>query len=230
MNLKKAARGFLVLASLALLATPLAAATLAEAKIFIEFNDTDQDVGIHIFLDGEWESIRITDPRGQVIFNVAGANDLGDIGLSELFVEGEEPSLDELPLSELFARFPEGLYTFEGKSEDGGKVRSKARFSHRIPGAPHVLTPQEGVPQDRANTVIDWEPVTSPAGVEIAGYEVIVGGEGIVEMSIKVPAWLTRLRVPSEILRPGREYDFEVLAIEKNGNQTIFEGSFETGD
>ncbi len=228
--MKKAARGFLFIASFALLATPLAAATLEEAKIFIEFNDTDQDVGVHIFLDGEWESIRITDPQGRVIFNVAGVNALGEIGLSELFVEGEEPSLDELPLAELFALFPEGLYTFEGRSEDGERVRAKARFSHRIPGAPNILTPQEGVPQDRTNTVINWEPVTSPAGVEIAGYEVIVSGDGIAEMSIKVPAWLTHLRVPPEILRPGREYGFEVLTIEKNGNQTIFEGSFETAD
>jgi hypothetical protein len=228
--MRKAARGFLVIASFALLATPLAAATLEEAKIFIEFNDTDQDVGVHIFLDGEWKSIRISDPRGRVIFNVAGVNALGEIGLSELFVEGEEPSLDELPLAELFALFPEGLYTFEGRSEEGERVRAKARFSHRIPGAPHILTPQEGVPQHRTNTVIDWEPVTSPAGVQIAGYEVIVSGDGITEMSIKVPAWLTRLRVPPEILRPGKEYGFEVLAIEKNGNQTIFEGSFETAD
>lgn len=225
--MKNAARRFLVIASLALLAAPLPAATLEEAKIFIEFNDTDQDVGVHIFLDGEWKSIRITDPRGRVIFDVAGINALGEIGLSELFVEGEEPSLDELPLAELFELFPEGLYTFEGRSEDGERVQSKARFSHRIPGVARILTPQEGVPQDRNNTVIDWEPVTSPAGVQIAGYEVIVEGPGV-EMSIKVPAWLTQLRVPPEILRPGREYGFEVLTIEKNGNQTIFEGEFET--
>jgi hypothetical protein len=216
-------------AALALLSVPTRGATLAEARIFIELNDSAQDVGVHMFFDGQWQSMRVLDPAGRVIFDVAGHNALGDIGLSELFVEGEEPSLEELPLAELFARFPEGLYTFDGRGEDGERIRTKARFSHRIPGAPDVVSPQEGIPQDRLNTVIDWDPVTTPAGVQIAGYEVIVEGDGV-KSSIKVPAWLTRLKVPPEILRAGRAYKFEVISIEANHNQTIFEGEFETAE
>lgn len=219
----------LLLASLALTTASPAAAELAEARIFIEFNDTAQDVGVHMFLDGQWRSIRISDPRGRVIFEVEGLNALGAIGLSELFVEGEEPSLAELSLEELFSLFPAGLYTFSGVSEDGQRIESKARFSHRIPEGVEIVSPQEGVPQDRDATIIDWEAPTGPAGVQIAGYEVIVEGHGV-QMSAKVPAWLTRFRVPPELLRSGRDYRFEVIAIEKNGNQTVFEGDLATAE
>jgi hypothetical protein len=36
--------------------------------------------------------------------------------------------------------------------------------------------------------------------------------------------------VPNELLEPGTEYTFEVLAIEEGGNQTITEGCFVTAD
>ncbi len=36
----------------------------------------------------------------------------------------------------------------------------------------------------------------------------------------------TTLTVPAELLEPGTEYEFEVLAIAENGNQTITETCF----
>jgi hypothetical protein len=40
----------------------------------------------------------------------------------------------------------------------------------------------------------------------------------------------TSLTVPVEVLQPGTEYEFEVLAIAENGNQTISENCFVTAD
>ena len=40
----------------------------------------------------------------------------------------------------------------------------------------------------------------------------------------------TTLTVPAELLEPGTEYEFEVLAIAENGNQTITETCFVTAD
>ena len=44
-----------------------------------------------------------------------------------------------------------------------------------------------------------------------------------------LPPAATRVTVPGEFIQAKREYKFEVLAIEKSGNQTITEGSFKTG-
>jgi len=39
---------------------------------------------------------------------------------------------------------------------------------------------------------------------------------------------VTSLTVPSEFMEPGTEYELEVLALEKSGNQTISVLFFET--
>lgn len=217
-------RAMLIAISLLLSTSALKAATLDEFRIFIEFNDTDQDVGVHVFLDGEdWRVLKIFDPRGQEIYHVQATSNLGEIGLSELFFEGEEPSLEELPLDEFFAMFPEGKYQIIGRTVDGAKIKISARFSHDIPDAPVVTSPAEGATVDPDHVVISWQPVTTPAGIVIVGYEIIVGS-----LSVKVPATTTSLTVPPGILESGREYGFEVLSIAANHNQTITGGSFVT--
>lgn len=215
-----------ILAAVPLLlgATCLRAAVLDEFRVFIEFNDTDQDVGLHIFLDAEdWQVMKIIDPRGRVIFHVQGVHGLGSIGLSELFVEGSEPSLADLPLDEFFELFPEGVYTFVGKTTDGAKIKNLYTFSHDIPDAPVIVSPAPGGLVDPANAVISWQPVTTPQGIVIDGYEVIVGS-----LSRKVPATTTSVTLPPGFLQPGTEYGFEVLSIADNHNQTITASSFRT--
>src|SRR5687767_5786963 len=69
-----------------------------EADIFYELNATDGDVGVHVSLDAEsWRELRIESPRGQEIIEVEPQGSLQRIGLTELFFEGEEPSLEEVP-------------------------------------------------------------------------------------------------------------------------------------
>jgi len=217
-------RVILVAAPLLLWATSLRAAVLDEFRVFIEFNDTDQDVGLHFFLDAEdWRVMKILDPRGREIFHVQGVHGLGAIGLSELFVEGSEPTLADLPLDEFFELFPEGVYTFIGKTTDGAKIKNLYSFSHDIPDAPTITSPAPGALVDPVNAVISWQPVTSPPGIVITGYEVIVGS-----MSRKVPATTTSVTLPPGFLQPGTEYGFEVLSIADNNNQTISSSMFRT--
>jgi hypothetical protein len=216
-------RALLLGAAVLLGTAPLRAATLPELRIFIEFNETGQDVGVHTFLDGEWKVLKIFDPRGREIFHVQGTGNLGGIGLSELFVEGEEPSLADLPLDEFFELFPEGTYTVLGRTPDGAKIKRQTTFSHQIPAAPVVLSPSPTAPVDRNHMTVSWQPVTSPAGVVIIGYEVIVDGS-----SLRVGPGTTSLGVPPEIIDPGTAHKFEVISIANTRNQSITEGSFTT--
>jgi fibronectin type III domain protein len=198
------------------------------AKIIIELNSTDQDVGIQVFLDGEaWKSVAIIDPNGRRLADVTAKGTLKKLGLTELFFESEEPSLADLPLDEFLALFPEGEYTFLGKSVEGDNLFATATFTHQIPDGPTIVSPG-AAPVDPAHTVIDWNPVTTPAGIQIAGYEVIIEQDAFHVLDVKVPAAVTSLTIPPEFLAPGTEYKFEVLAIEVGGNQTITEGTFTT--
>ena len=135
-----------------------------EARIFIEYNSTANDLGFHVFLDAEdWQEVGIVNPKGRTIFEVEGKRGFGKLGMTELFFEGAEPSLDEFPLDRLLALFPEGKYIFIGTTVEGKTLISRPTLT------------------------------VSPEFIES--------------------------------LDSG-EHTFEVLAIEKGGNQTITEGSF----
>ena len=216
-----------LLASFAVLATAPVAAGIPFpiAKIYFEYNSSANDLGVHVSLDAEdWKNVKIVHPDGQTIFDVTGKGGWGDLGMTELFFEGAEPSLDEFPLEELLELFPEGRYTFQGTLVGGGKLVSRPRLSHAIPAGPVVSAQVSG-----NQIVISWTHVTSPpAGfpdrpITIVGYQVIVD-----PLQVTLPASASTLTLPAEFAASlgSGAHPFEVLAIEASGNQTITEGSF----
>jgi hypothetical protein len=197
-----------------------------EARIYWEYNSSADDLGVHVTLDAEdWKKLRIENPNELVLFEVRGGGPYKKLGMTELFFEGAEPALSEFPLEDLLALFPEGTYEFEGTTVDNSELESEAEFSHAIPDGPNVRA--DTGPGDFLE--IGWDEVTSPpAGfpalpITIAGYQVIVES-----FQLTLPADARSVTVPPEFvaaLEPG-EHQFEVLAIEENGNQTLTEGSF----
>jgi len=218
--------------ALLLAAAPCAlGATLEEAQMIIEFNSTDEDIGIQLFLDhGPWKRMKVFDPDDRKIFDVKGTGSLGMLGLTELFFESEEPTLDELPLEDFLGLFPEGQYRFKGRTVGGRNLKGKATFTHVIPEGPILVAPPDGGSVDPANAVIEWEPVADPAGSEIVKYQVIVEREEptLLVFSADLGPDATTLTVPAEFMLPGTDYKFEVLAVEAGGNQTISEREFST--
>lgn len=204
----------------------------ADAEIRIEVNATDEDAGIQMFLDGDgWRRVTVTSPRGRELLDIRASGSVRRLGLTELFFESEEPSLQELPLEDLLRMYPEGVYRLEGVTADGEVIVGRAVLSHDIPAGPNIVSPAPDEVTDPANTVVDWDPVTEPAGIQIKRYEVIV--EAIVSgrsFDVLLPASVTSITVPGEFLQPGTEYKLEVLAIAKGagGNQTITETRFST--
>jgi hypothetical protein len=193
-----------------------------EARIYFEFNSTDNDLGVQVFLDGDaWNRLKISGPRDREILEIRARGTLGRLGLTELFWESDEPSPEEV-----LALFREGEYEFEGRTVDGEELESEATLSHELPPAPVILVP--AAPDDvidRANAVIRWEAIPG-----IASLEIIVENEAADnEMLVPLPAGATSLHLPVEFLDPETEYKVEVLAIGENGNKTIAEREFVTG-
>jgi hypothetical protein len=209
---------------------------LSEAQIFFEFNSSAQDLGVQVFLDGEWESLSIFDPNGNKIFDVSGKGSVEELGLTELFFESVEPPIGEggtHTFDQILSLFPEGRYSWLGVTKEGDDIVGTATLTHDIPDGPVILSPAEGALVDRNNTVISWLPVTTPKGIQIVKYQIIVeqpdvGGFRKRVLSIDVSAGVTSLTVPREFLKLKTDYIFEVLAKEVTGNQTITEGSFKT--
>jgi len=148
----------------------------------------------------------------------------------------EEPIVD---LTDLLFAWPEGEYVFRGRSADA-TFRRVALLSHKVPAGPEILAPEDGaiVPADH-NLLIQWNTVTDPimpelGPVEIVGYHVVVADKsqreplppGMIpaQFDVDVPSAANSVVVPKQFLRSSRVYEFEVLATEAGGNQTITEG------
>ena len=212
------------------LASPVRAAGFSIAKLYIEYNSSANDLGFHVSLDGEdWTMLNIVNPAGTTIAEFTGHGAYATLGMTEFFFEGAEPNLDEFPLGQLLALFPEGKYKFIGETVGGTRLASMDVLTHAIPAGPSVSTEVNA-----GSVVIHWNAVTGPPPgfpnrrIDIVGYQVIVENGPQRVLDIKLPSTARSVTVPPEFLQANTAYLFEVLAIEASGNQTITEGSFST--
>jgi len=210
------------------------------STMIIEYNSTDHDIGVQFFFDAEeWTSVEVLDPEGKDIYSAEAEGRLArQGGGSEMFLESVEPELGDVPFSQFFQRFPAGVYYFRGETADGEHLFGHAVFTHRIPAGPQIVMPVPNKGEECAQdvpmpVVIAWNPVTmSFVGdpIDIKGYEVVIEADDAT-FDVHIPASAgTSVTVTPETLHPGMHYDFEVLAIETGGNQTITSGCFRTAD
>jgi len=150
--------------------------------------------------------------------------------------DDEEP---QVFLTELLSAWPEGKYIFRGEGEDVS-LRGVASLSHKVPAGPEILAPEDGaIVRDDRPLAIRWNKVTEPilpelGPVRIIGYHVVIAdattpepfppGRIPAQLDVDVSSGMTVLVVPKQFLRKGRIYEFEILATEEGGNQTISEG------
>ncbi len=221
-----------------------AGAVLSAAKLLIEHNATDEDTGFQGFVDGDpWNELSIEDSLGTEILSAQTRGNFVDFGVTEFFFETSEPPNAEVSIDDVVERLEEGAYLFTGDLVEGGSATRSTIFSQDIPAGPELLMPAEDAEDvDPANTVVSWELVTGDIDEEeitIVGYQVIVeqdtapydtDGFAKPHFSAHLPMSATSITIPAEFMVDDACYDYEVLAIEESGNQTLASASFETGD
>ena len=217
---------------------------LKEAKLNIEHNATDHDTGFQGAIDSEgWKQLDVIGPDGDVVLTFKGRNKLGKLGLTELFFETVEPANEDVPIEEMLQKLPEGNYRITGPTmengESSGRTEGVALLTHVIPAGPQLLTPAEGATVPTTGLVASWSPVTQTIDggpVNIIAYQLIIEKDvpvhphmiGKIGLSMYLPPSVTSMPIPAQALEPGTAYDWEVLAIEESGNQTLSSGTFST--
>jgi len=214
---------------------------IATSKLLVEYNATDGDLGVHgAFDDDGWSKLCVYDPSGRLILKVGPRSQLRDLTMAGIFFESREPPLDEFTFKDLKNRFPEGRYKVRGRTFDGKRLVGHAKFTHAIPKKPRVTAPADDEQVDRNDLTVAWKDVTQTVDgdpVDITGYEVIVTKEQKKDdphgfskpiYDVHLPPDRNSLSVPPEFLEPNTEYELEVLALEKSGNQTISVSFFTT--
>lgn len=222
-------------------------ADIATAKLIIENNATDEDLGVHgAFDDDGWSELCVFAPDGRPIAVFDPRGQLNDLTMAGVFFESREPPISDFSMKDLAAVFPEGMYRVRGRSFDGRTLVGSARFTHDVPAAPTITAPalaedpeKPGAPVSRKGLVVDWKPVKETVtgeAVSISGYEVIVTKEehedphGFSQpiYDVHVRPSVNALRVPAQFLESDTLYELEVLSLEESGNQTISVGFFKT--
>jgi hypothetical protein len=200
------------------------------ANLFVQINATDGDASLQLVLDGEaWKSLKLHTPGGRKILDVKGKGKLKSFGLIGLTAESNNPGLDEFPLEEFKALFPEGQYVLRGKTVDGQKLVGTATLTHDFPAGPVVLAPGRDAVVSPDNVVVSWNPVTEPPGIVIVGYHVVVARDNPHRViSIDLPPDATSVTVAPGLLDPDTDYKVEVVVVGTSGNETGTEVPFRT--
>ena len=191
---------------------------LKDARMKIELNATDQDVGIQLFIDASpWKRMDVFDPNGATVFSAITSGRVGLQGGTELFLESAEPNFNQLSLAAFLNRFPAGNYRIQGEGFGGEILLGSAKFTHNIPQGPQLVSPAEGNQVDADNTVVRWNSVPTPNGSPIVGYQVLVvkPNSGIaalpkIILDVTMPATATSMAVPAGFLLADSEYEREV--------------------
>ena len=224
-----------------------------QTNIHFETNSSACDMGIQMSFDtdGITEG-EVENPFEQEVFTLRAVRGLEEThDVTEMFQErveppiveleqalGCEPSEDAITLTELLSNWPAGIYEFDGVS-GRTEFEGSARLTHKVPAGPVITAPNDGavVPHD-ANLTIRWQKVSGPilpflGPVEVVGYHVVVvdvtnpelaPGKTKTALDADLAKGETSFLVPKQYLEPNRIYEFEVLATERGGNQTITEG------
>jgi hypothetical protein len=221
-----------------------AAPPLKDAKLNIEHNATDRDTGFQGFIDSEgWRRLDVRGPGGRILaFEAHGS--LAKLGVTELFFETVEPENAKVPVADMLSKLPEGKYTIAGPTQESGKSLGRtsgtAWLTHDIPAGPKLVSPAEGAKVPIHGVVARWRPVTKTITgepVKIIAYQLIVEKSGAPHphmigkpgsLSMYLPPSVTSITVPNGFLEPRTAYQWEVLAIERSGNQTLSSGEFRT--
>jgi len=193
----------------------------SELRMTLEQNATDGDTEIVLFAQGGdvgLDRLEITAPNGRAVAKFDG--DRRGIGIREFLLESAEPP----DLDVVLASFPEGEYSFTGRTVTGDCLRGTASLSHEIVPPTELRTPEEEEVVQIDQLVLSWNAV---AGVE--RYVVELNNENTgSEMTFEVFPPTTSVAIPAHFVQPDSEYQFAVGTKTANGNVTFVELTFFT--
>lgn len=216
---------------------------LSDAKLFVELNDTDGDLGLHASIDGgPWTSLRVWAPGNRLLLSVGGSAEVHDQGLTQLSFESAEPAFATLAPAAFFARFPEGRYRLDARSMEGRSIDDSATLSHVLAAPPANIRVNrsaaadgcdEPLPAVIAPVTIDWDPVTGShpeigrqGPIDVSLYQLFVEGKDV-SLALDLPSTVTEFEIPATVTRPAGEFKFEIIVRTSAGNNTAVESCFE---
>lgn len=192
-----------------------------DISIILEQNATDGDSEVVAFAKGQdigLDKFSVRAPDGRKIAKFNG--DKRGIGMREFLLESAEPP----ELDKVLASFPEGEYTFKGRTVEGGCLSGTAYLSHILAPETIILSPAAEEVINRNSVSVSWMPIGNATA-----YVVELKNEETEDaLVVNVPATVTTFDAPASWLVADTEYQVAVTAITATGNRTSVENTFFT--
>ena len=195
-----------------------------DAFIYLEQNATDGDTEVVILAKGGdegFKTLKIADPDGKKIIQLNAKK--RTLGTREFAMESPEPDLDSV-----LKAYPEGEYTFKGKTISGEKYMSTAYLSHVIPDPAENIYPadeQEINPDE--DLEITWDPVPGAVKYLVEVEREDPEPEKTLQGDVE-PSDFPSFTVSADWLEPDAEYQVGVAVVNADGNITWVEQAFTT--
>lgn len=195
-----------------------------ELRFFVEANQTDGDAEINLDFDSD-APLRFLDihaPNGRRILRLE-SRDQGRLGLRKGIIETPEPAPEEV-----FAAYPEGVYTIKGRSMDNEVVLGQVTLSHELPPMPEITSPEadaEGVALSGLGA--EWNAVEGATGYVVELERETEDAE--FALKVDLPADTTSFTFPPGWVLSETEYQLGVAVKGQNGNVNVTEIQFTTG-
>ena len=193
----------------------------SELSMVLEQNATDGDTEVVLFAKGQDDGLKqltakALDGRKIAIFR----GDSRGIGIREFQLESAEPP--ELDL--VLASFPEGVYSFQGKSVEGDCLSGTASLSHELAPQSQILTPKEDEVVALGEVIVTWVPAPEAVAyiIEVKNKET----ENALLVDVSAPD--TSFDVPATWLEADAEHQIAVDVVTETGNVTNVESAFFT--
>jgi hypothetical protein len=192
-----------------------------EVDMFYQYSATDDDAEVTIDVESSIaiDSLTVLAPDGHTVMLVRSGDDLG---LRQIEVESDEPSVEEVQQA-----YPEGRYQFSGRAVNGTRLVGRVRLTHDVVAAPDFFnfSPCNEEVDSTAPVTIAWNTVANADG----GYEIIIEQDDTgANLRTTGSAESTSFVIPDGFLAPGLEYEIEMKSVATGGNKTSASCAFST--
>ncbi len=193
------------------------------ARIYLEQNATDGDVEVVFEVQGGNEGLAklaVVSPDGRTVIDFT-APDTSFLGIRQFRFESPEPR----DVESLKSAYPEGVYTFTGKTASGDTFHGKSTLIHKLPAAAFFVRPRAGAQSvDAKDLKVTWTPVK-----HLAAYIMKIEQEEMgANLTARLPGTMTTFSVPDGFLRAGVKYELSIGTVSQEGNISFVETTFTT--
>ncbi len=198
---------------------------LPTASVHFEQNATDGDVEVVFKVKAADEGLSdllIISPNGRKVVDFK-APDSYTLGIRQFAFESPEPP----EVDALKAAYPEGVYSFLGRTASGQKLAGRSSLSHHLPRPAELVKPtSETLEVSTADAELSWSRIE-----DVVSYILEIEQDDLnMKLTVRLPASTTSFTFSDGLLLPGEVYELAIGTVNGDGNTSFVETEFTVSD